>query len=253
MPQRFSRNSAAALVPTPLLGTTLAELALLAADQPDADTLEQLAAGAAIGAVVFDRDYVVNGDIADVVVAVDGARLVRWNDVTAEAATDRRPDPPAGPGHRRLHRADRNRSRPRRHRRHPAGRRTGRRRGALPGTDRRLHQGAGAVRPADRQLPGAQAPDGRPLRRGAVGPGRRRRCDRRSPLPPRRRWPGWPPARPSATVAGEAIQLHGGIAITWEHDIQLYFKRAHGSAQLFGPPQRPTAQARIRSVLAWVR
>ena len=38
-------------------------------------------------------------------------------------------------------------------------------------------------------------------------------------------------------VAGEAIQLHGGIAITWEHDIQLYFKRAHGSAQLFGPPR----------------
>ncbi|WP_264001443.1 acyl-CoA dehydrogenase family protein, partial [Mycolicibacterium gadium] len=36
-------------------------------------------------------------------------------------------------------------------------------------------------------------------------------------------------------VAGEAIQLHGGIAITWEHDIQLYFKRAHGSAQLLGP------------------
>ncbi|HEY5151985.1 MAG TPA: acyl-CoA dehydrogenase family protein, partial [Mycobacterium sp.] len=54
-----------ALVPTPLLGTTLAELALLAADQPDAEALEQLAAGAAIGAVVFDRDYVVNGDIAD--------------------------------------------------------------------------------------------------------------------------------------------------------------------------------------------
>jgi alkylation response protein AidB-like acyl-CoA dehydrogenase len=38
-------------------------------------------------------------------------------------------------------------------------------------------------------------------------------------------------------VAGEAIQLHGGIAITWEHDIQLYFKRAHSSAQLFGPPR----------------
>ena len=53
----------------------------------------------------------------------------------------------------------------------------------------------------------------------------------------RRRWPGWPPARRSRTVAGEAIQLHGGIAITWEHDIQLYFKRAHGSAQLFGPPR----------------
>jgi alkylation response protein AidB-like acyl-CoA dehydrogenase len=39
-----------------------------------------------------------------------------------------------------------------------------------------------------------------------------------------------------STVAGEAIQLHGGIAITWEHDAHLYFKRAHGSAQLFGDP-----------------
>ncbi len=35
-------------------------------------------------------------------------------------------------------------------------------------------------------------------------------------------------------VAAETIQLHGGIAITWEHDAQLYFKRAHGTAQLFG-------------------
>lgn len=38
-------------------------------------------------------------------------------------------------------------------------------------------------------------------------------------------------------VAAEAVQLHGGIAITWEHDAQLYFKRAHGSAQLFGQPR----------------
>ncbi|WP_436491963.1 acyl-CoA dehydrogenase family protein [Actinokineospora sp. HUAS TT18] len=37
------------------------------------------------------------------------------------------------------------------------------------------------------------------------------------------------------TVAAEMIQLHGGIAITWEHDAHLYFKRAHGSARLFGP------------------
>ena len=28
--------------------------------------------------------------------------------------------------------------------------------------------------------------------------------------------------------------MHGGIAITWESDIQFYFKRAHGSAQLLG-------------------
>ena len=38
-------------------------------------------------------------------------------------------------------------------------------------------------------------------------------------------------------VASEAVQLHGGIAITWEHDAQLFFKRAHGSAQLFGQPR----------------
>jgi len=34
-------------------------------------------------------------------------------------------------------------------------------------------------------------------------------------------------------IAAETIQLHGGIAITWEHDAHLYFKRAHGSALLF--------------------
>ena len=45
------------------------------------------------------------------------------------------------------------------------------------------------------------------------------------------------------TVTGDAIQLHGGIGITWEHDIQLYFKRAHGSAQLFGAPHRAVGEA----------
>jgi hypothetical protein len=37
-------------------------------------------------------------------------------------------------------------------------------------------------------------------------------------------------------VAGEMIQLHGAIGITWEHDAHRYLKRAHGSAQLFGQP-----------------
>jgi alkylation response protein AidB-like acyl-CoA dehydrogenase len=35
-------------------------------------------------------------------------------------------------------------------------------------------------------------------------------------------------------VASEVVQLHGGIAITWEHDAQLIFKRAHALGQLFG-------------------
>lgn len=34
--------------------------------------------------------------------------------------------------------------------------------------------------------------------------------------------------------AGNAIQLHGGIGFTWEHDAHLYFKRARSSATLLG-------------------
>jgi alkylation response protein AidB-like acyl-CoA dehydrogenase len=45
-----------------------------------------------------------------------------------------------------------------------------------------------------------------------------------------------------STVAGEMIQLHGGIAITWEHDAHRYFKRAHSSAQLFGQPHEHVAR-----------
>jgi len=39
-------------------------------------------------------------------------------------------------------------------------------------------------------------------------------------------------------VAAETIQLHGGIAITWEHDAHLIFKRAHALTQLAGQPHR---------------
>ena len=35
-------------------------------------------------------------------------------------------------------------------------------------------------------------------------------------------------------VAGECIQIFGGIGVTWEHDAQLYFKRATADAILFG-------------------
>src|SRR6201993_4622360 len=72
------------LVPSPLLGTTLAELALLAAPVPDAEILERLAEGGSIGALVLDADYVVNGGIADVVVAASDGRLTRWTRFRAE-------------------------------------------------------------------------------------------------------------------------------------------------------------------------
>jgi alkylation response protein AidB-like acyl-CoA dehydrogenase len=35
-------------------------------------------------------------------------------------------------------------------------------------------------------------------------------------------------------IAGTGIQLHGGIGMTWEHDLQLYFKRAKASEVAFG-------------------
>jgi len=35
-------------------------------------------------------------------------------------------------------------------------------------------------------------------------------------------------------VAGTGIQLHGGIGMTWEHNLQLYFKRARASEVAFG-------------------
>ena len=37
-------------------------------------------------------------------------------------------------------------------------------------------------------------------------------------------------------VAGEVVQLHGGIAITWEHDAHLILKRAHALSTYFGHP-----------------
>jgi alkylation response protein AidB-like acyl-CoA dehydrogenase len=36
--------------------------------------------------------------------------------------------------------------------------------------------------------------------------------------------------------ASGAIQLHGGIGFTWEHNAHLYFKRARASSTLLGSP-----------------
>jgi alkylation response protein AidB-like acyl-CoA dehydrogenase len=37
-------------------------------------------------------------------------------------------------------------------------------------------------------------------------------------------------------AAAQNVQIHGGIGFTWEHDAQLYFKRAKASQVLFGHP-----------------
>jgi alkylation response protein AidB-like acyl-CoA dehydrogenase len=36
--------------------------------------------------------------------------------------------------------------------------------------------------------------------------------------------------------AANAIQIHGGLGFTWEHEAHLYFKRARASATLLGSP-----------------
>jgi alkylation response protein AidB-like acyl-CoA dehydrogenase len=46
-------------------------------------------------------------------------------------------------------------------------------------------------------------------------------------------------------VAADTVQLHGGIAITWEHDAQLVFKQAHALGQLYGTPQTHRAQIEL--------
>jgi hypothetical protein len=43
-------------------------------------------------------------------------------------------------------------------------------------------------------------------------------------------------------AAGQMIQLHGAIGITWEHDAHRYFKRAHGAGQLLGGPGEHAAR-----------
>ena len=35
-------------------------------------------------------------------------------------------------------------------------------------------------------------------------------------------------------IAGDSLQLFGGVGFTWEYDVHLYFKRAKSSEQLLG-------------------
>ncbi|MCB5911697.1 acyl-CoA dehydrogenase family protein [Streptomyces pinistramenti] len=44
-------------------------------------------------------------------------------------------------------------------------------------------------------------------------------------------------------VAADAVQLHGGIGFTWEHEAHLYFKRAACDELLLGPGHRLRARA----------
>ncbi|WNI23153.1 acyl-CoA dehydrogenase family protein [Streptomyces sp. ITFR-16] len=50
-------------------------------------------------------------------------------------------------------------------------------------------------------------------------------------------------------TAAEAVQLHGGIGFTWEHEAQLYFKRAAAGELLLGPVHRLRDHAAERAGL----
>ncbi|MGV0874629.1 acyl-CoA dehydrogenase IpdE2 [Mycolicibacterium sp. XJ879] len=225
-----------ALVPTPLLGTTLAELALLAADEPDTAALEGLTEGTRLGAVVFDADYVINGDVADVVIAADGERLTRWTDFSAEHVETMDLT-------RRLARIQPRDT-------------------ADVGADPGLADTAAILLAAEQIGAASRCLDltvqytkervqfGRPI--GSFQALKHRMADLYVTVQSARAVVDEAISAPSATsaalarvtasegfskVAAEAVQMHGGIAITWEHDIQLYFKRAHGSSQLLGAPR----------------
>ncbi|GAA2538656.1 acyl-CoA dehydrogenase IpdE2 [Mycolicibacterium diernhoferi] len=223
-----------ALVPTPLLGTILAELALLSVQ--DHEPLEGLAEGVSIGTVVFDPEYVINGDIADVVIGTDGTELTRWSALTAQPKSTMDLT-------RRLSSVTASETAPL---------------GADPG----LADTAALLLAAEQIGAASRALDltvaytkdrvqfGRPI--GSFQALKHRMADLYVTVQSARAVIYDAIAEPSATsaslarvfasealtaVVGEAVQMHGGIAITWEHDIQLYFKRAHGSAQLLGPPR----------------
>jgi alkylation response protein AidB-like acyl-CoA dehydrogenase len=52
-------------------------------------------------------------------------------------------------------------------------------------------------------------------------------------------------------AAGEMIQLHGAIGITWEHPAHRYLKRAHGALYLFGGSAQHTAAIAASLVGRW--
>jgi alkylation response protein AidB-like acyl-CoA dehydrogenase len=42
--------------------------------------------------------------------------------------------------------------------------------------------------------------------------------------------------RHSSAILHDCLQLHGGIGMTWEYDLHLWFRRAISNEVLYGPP-----------------
>ncbi len=176
----------------------------------------------------------------------DGDRAARASTSTRRVARARpRRCARAGrPPARRTHR--RARARPRRG---AARGRSGRRRAVVRRHRGRVREGARAVRPADRPVPGREAP----LRRHAGA--HRARARRGVGRGPRRATtPTTAAALAIAAAAAlafdaaflngkDCVQTLGGIGFTWEHDAHLYLRRAMTLHQLVGHARR-VARAR---------
>ncbi len=224
------------LVPSPLMGTLWAELALLDTGCTG-ELLESLAAGESIGTVAFDPGYVVNGDIADVVLTLEGDEVRQAATVSATPLSTMDPT-------RRLAAIAVTESTPI---------------GAAPG----LLDKAGLLLAAEQVGAAARALEltveytktrvqfGRAI--GSFQALKHRMADLyvlvesaraavyhaiQDPTPEAATVARIKASEALSTVSGDSIQLHGGIAITWEHDAHLYFKRAHGSALLLGTPRQ---------------
>ncbi|NGX06212.1 acyl-CoA dehydrogenase family protein [Mycobacteroides franklinii] len=224
------------LVPSPLMGTLWAELALLDTGHTG-ELLESLAAGESIGTVAFDPGYVVNGDIADVVLTLEGDEVRQAQTVSATPLSTMDPT-------RRLAALAVTESKPI---------------GAAPG----LLDKAGLLLAAEQVGAAARALEltveytktrvqfGRAI--GSFQALKHRMADLyvlvesaraavyhaiQDPTPEAATVARIKASEALSTVSGDSIQLHGGIAITWEHDAHLYFKRAHGSALLLGTPRQ---------------
>ena len=206
------------------------------------------------------KSFVSDAAVADVIVCVARVRATTWRllAVPAKAAgvsitADRRPGSDAqalrrhvrGRHGRGRRRAGRRRCGPRgagtldasghagRLRRHAGRHAVDHRR------HRRIRENAAAVRQSDRFVPGRAAHVRRHaavdreralgdlFRRLGVGcrAGQRRRAVATAKVYT---------SDASREVANRGVQVHGGIGFTWEHDLQLYYKRSKASEILFG-------------------
>ena len=242
-----SRPLGHAFVPEPVVAENLAAHALAAAGLPVPDG--PLAwAGTAQRRSPSATPSSSSASLGAEVVAFDAGELRsrrRPRPRPAHRRLARRPRRAAAAGTRRR-RADRGRGRRARRRRGRRRRRPRRR------AHRRLRQGARAVRPGDRLVPGGQAPARRHVGGHRARPSRRRAGGHR-PRPRRRTRPRRSAAACALTVdafldvAARGLHLHGAMGYAWESGCHLFVRRALCTATLLGD----TARHRRRALAAF--